>query len=289
MFETSWLRAFASFAEHKNFTHAARKLHVSQPALFAQVQKLTEAAGTRLYKRVGRGIVLTEAGTRLASFAKKNLAEQAALMEEFRTGRARANVVLCAGEGAYLYLIGEAVQRSVRDARTPIELLVRDADDTLTALRTGTAHIGVLPLTTIPANMTAEKLAHVGQMLVLPETHPLAQKPRLALEDLGGVALIVPPAGTGQRRALENAFMNAGVSWEIAVEARGWPLAIHLVKLGTGLSIVNDFCHLPAGLVGKPLDGLPSHTYYAVRITDAPFEGAAERVWKRLISSKRIT
>lgn len=220
----------------------------------------------------------------MAAFAKKNLADQAALVEELRTGRARARVVLCAGEGAYLYLLGEAVQRSVRDARTPIELLVRDAADTLTALRSGAAHIGVLPLTSIPPRMIAEPLTRVGQMLVLPEAHPLAQKSTLTLADLEGAALIVPPPGSAQRRTLEEALSSAGVSWEIAVEARGWPLAIHLVKLGTGLSIINDFCRLPAGLVGKPLAGLPSHTYYAVRMEDTPLEGAVERVWKRLLA-----
>lgn len=287
MLETSWLRAFASFAEHLNFTRAARALHLSQPALFAQVQKLSDAAGAPLYKRAGRALVLTEAGERMAAFARKSLSDQAALVEELRTGRARARVVLCAGEGAYLYLIGEAVQRSSRDAKTPLELLVRDAADTLGALRTGAAHIGVLPLASIPPRLLAEPLAHVGQMLVLPESHPLAQKSRLTLEDLSNMALIVPPPGSSQRRALDEVLATAGVSWEIAVEARGWPLVLHLVKLGTGLAIVNDFCRLPAGLVGKPLAGLPSHTYYVVRMDDTQLEGAVERVWKRLVAAAK--
>jgi DNA-binding transcriptional LysR family regulator len=122
-------------------------------------------------------------------------------------------------------------------------------------------------------------------MLVLPENHPLAQKSRLTLEDLAGAALIVPPPGSSQRRALEEALAAAGVSWEIAVEARGWPLVLHLVKLGTGLAIVNDFCRLPAGLVGKPLPSLPSHTYHVVRLEDTVLEGAVERVWKRLVAA----
>jgi LysR family transcriptional regulator, low CO2-responsive transcriptional regulator len=287
MLETSWLRAFASFAEHLNFTRAARALHLSQPALFAQVQKLSGAAGAPLYKRSGRALVLTEAGERMAAFARKSLADQTAFVEELRTGRLCARVVLCAGEGAYLYLIGEAVQRSVRDAKTPIELLVRDAADTLTALRTGAAHIGVLPLASIPPRLVVEPLAHVGQMLVLPEAHPLAQKSQLSLADLSGASLIVPPPGSSQRRALEEALSSAGVFWDIAVEARGWPLALHLVKLGTGLSIVNDFCRLPPGLVGRPLGGLTSHTYYAVRLEDTPLEGAIERVWKRLLAARK--
>ena len=289
MFETSWLRAFASFAENLNFTRAARKLHLSQPALFAQVQKLSDAVGTPLYKRAGRGLVLTEAGERMAAFARKNLADQVALVEELRTGRARARVILCAGEGAYLYLIDQAVQRSVRDARTPIELLVRDASETLAALRTGAAHIGVLPLESIPPRMIAEKLACVGQMAVLPESHPLTEKPQLSLADLAGAALIVPPPGSAQRRVLDEALSKAGITWDVAVEARGWPLTIHLAKLGTGLAIVNDFCRLPSGLVGRPLAGLPSHTYCVVRMDETPLEGPVERVWKRLLAAKRLS
>lgn len=287
MFETSWLRAFAAFAEHLNFTHAARALHLSQPALFAQVQKLEEAAGTPLYKRVGRVLELTDAGERMALFARKNLADQASFLDELRTGQNRARVVLCAGEGAYLYLLGEAVEKSVKDARTPIELLVRDAPDTLAALRTGVAHIGVLPMASIPPRMVVEPLARVGQMLVLPENHPLAQKSHLLLSDLEGSSLIVPPAGSAQRKVLEDAMAQAGVSWDIAVEVRGWPLTLHLAKLGTGLAIVNDFCRLPSGLVGKPLSGLPSHTYFAVRMEETSREGAIERVWKRLVGIKK--
>jgi DNA-binding transcriptional LysR family regulator len=287
MLETPWLAAFAAFADHLNFTHAARSLHLSQPALFAQVKKLADAVGAPLYRRAGRALVLTEAGERTAAFARKNLAEQAAFVEELRTGRARSRVVLCAGEGAYLYLVGEAVQRSCRDARTPLELLVRDAAGTLEAVRTGAAHVGVLPLSGAPPRLVAEPLARVGQTLVLPEGHALAQKARLTLGDLSGVALVVPPSGSAQRATLEEALARAGVAWEVAVEARGWPLTLHLVRLGAGLAIVNDFCRLPQGLVSRPLAGLPSHTYHAVRLVDTPLEGAVGRVWKRLVSAAR--
>lgn len=289
MFETSWLRAFAAFADSLNFTHAARALHLSQPALFAQVQKLAEAAGAPLYRKVGRALVLTEAGERVAAFARKNLNEQAALVSELRTGRARSRVVLCAGEGAYLYLIGEAVQRSSRDARTPIELLVRDAAGTLTAVRTGAAHIGVLPLAGSPPGFSISPVAKVGQMLVVPESHPLAEKERVDLEDLSGIPLVVPPAPSAQRAALEEALVLAGANFEVAVEVRGWPLTLHFVKLGAGLAIVNDCCRLPAGLVGKPMADLPSHTYHAIRLEGTPLEGAVERVWRRIVATEPLS
>lgn len=287
MLETSWLYAFAAFAEHKNFTHAARALGLSQPALHAQVQKLAEVVGAPLYRRVGRALVLTDGGERVAAYARRTLAQQVEFVEGLRAGRPRARVVLAAGEGAYLYLIGEAVQRSVRDARTPLSLLVRDAAGTLAAVRTGEAHLGVLPLETRPPRLVVETLARVGQMLVLPEAHPLACKPRVELSDLEGASLVVPPEGQPQRVVLEEALRAARVGWEVAVEVRGWPLTLQLARLGAGLAVVNDFCRLPSGLVGRPIAGLPSQTYAAVRLADAPLEGAAERVWKRLLAAAR--
>jgi DNA-binding transcriptional LysR family regulator len=204
-----------------------------------------------------------------------------------RAGRTRTRVVLSAGEGAYLYLIGEAVQRSARDARTPLSLLARDAAGTLAAVRTGEAHIGVLPLETRPPRLVVEPLAVVGQKLVLPESHPLACKPHVELSDLEGVALVVPPEGQPQRVVLEEALRAAGVRWDVAVEVRGWPLTLRLARLGAGLAIVNDFCRLPPGLVGRTIQSLPSQTYAAIRLADAPLEGATERVWRRLLTAAR--
>ncbi|MDI1483828.1 LysR family transcriptional regulator [Polyangium sp. y55x31] len=287
MLETSWLRAFAAFAEHKNFTHAARALGLSQPALHAQVQKLAEVVGAPLYRRVGRALVLTDGGERVAAYARRTLAQQAEFVEGLRAGRPRTRVVLSAGEGAYLYLIGEAVQRSVRDARTPLSLLVRDAAGTLAAVRTGEAHVGVLPLETRLPRLVVEPLATVGQMLVVPEGHALAGKERVEFADLEGAALVVPPEGQPQRVVLEESLRAAGVRWDVAVEVRGWPLTLRLARLGAGLAIVNDFCRLPPGLVGRPIAGLPNQTYAAIRLADAPLEGGTERVWRRLLAAAR--
>jgi DNA-binding transcriptional LysR family regulator len=68
--EADRLRAFAAFAEHLNFTTAAAQLRISQPALHVKIRKLGAALGVELYERHGRGLVLTEAGQRLAEFAR---------------------------------------------------------------------------------------------------------------------------------------------------------------------------------------------------------------------------
>jgi DNA-binding transcriptional LysR family regulator len=51
--ELDTLRAFAVFAEHRNFTAAAAVLRISQPALHVKVGKLAQVLGVALYRREG--------------------------------------------------------------------------------------------------------------------------------------------------------------------------------------------------------------------------------------------
>jgi DNA-binding transcriptional LysR family regulator len=68
------LRSFAAIAETGQLTRAAEKLHVSQPALSAQLKALEEALEFALFERTPNGMVLTAAGKRLLTDADKVLA-----------------------------------------------------------------------------------------------------------------------------------------------------------------------------------------------------------------------
>ena len=63
------LRAFEAAARHLNVTRAAGELHVSQSAVSHQLRALEQQLGTALFRRTGSGLVLTEAGRRLAASA----------------------------------------------------------------------------------------------------------------------------------------------------------------------------------------------------------------------------
>ena len=56
------LRAFESAAEHLSFTKAARELHLTQSAVSQQIRHLENELGCPLFRRVGRALVLTQAG-----------------------------------------------------------------------------------------------------------------------------------------------------------------------------------------------------------------------------------
>jgi DNA-binding transcriptional LysR family regulator len=67
------LQYFAAVVEEETISAAARKLHVSQPPMSAQLRQLEEECGTRLFERGARRITLTEAGRVLYRYAQQIL------------------------------------------------------------------------------------------------------------------------------------------------------------------------------------------------------------------------
>ena len=73
--EVYQLRYFLAVAETGNFTRAAQRSFVSQPSLSQQIINLEEELGQKLFQRLGRKAVLTEAGTTLLERTRRILAE----------------------------------------------------------------------------------------------------------------------------------------------------------------------------------------------------------------------
>src|SRR5215475_8789306 len=83
--ELRHLRYFVAVAEELNFTHAAVRLRVAQPALSSQVKDLEEELQTRLFDRGRTGVQLTRAGKAFYTRAKSILAQAALATNEART------------------------------------------------------------------------------------------------------------------------------------------------------------------------------------------------------------
>ncbi len=282
------LRAFIVFAEHRNFTHAARELALSQPALFAQVKRLAEDLDVSLYRRKGRRLELTPQGVEVQRFARDLISSSEAFLDRLRGSKKTEPVRLAAGEGSYLYLLGGSLREHRRSSAHPLQLLTRDAPSTVAALRSGDADVGVAALSELPADLHSEVLATVGQALVLPRSHPLAKRRRLSLDDLEGASLIVPPVGRPHRTALSRALLGAGVSWRVAVEVNGWELMVHFAQLKMGLAVVNDFVRVPRGLVARPLLGLAPIPYQLLTRPDEqrPAVGELAAMLRRCTAGK---
>ena len=277
------LDAFVTFAEHLNFTRAARARRISQPALHTQVKKLSEALGVALYTRRGQKLALTPDGERVLGFGRDARERVRAFVAELSHRDVEGPIVLCSGEGAYLYLLGEGLRRfSARSTTRDLRLLVRDHEGTVLAVRTGEAHLGVASLDAPADGLRADPITEVGQVVLVPAAHPLAEKRAVRLRDLAGERLVVPPEGRPHRTLIAQSLRAAGVRWHVGVEASGWELLARFAELGMGLAIVNAFCRVPEGLVARPMPELPSRTYHLLQRRDAAREGAVSTLAQTL-------
>lgn len=275
------VQAFAVFAESLNFSAAAQVLHISQPALHTKIRKLGEQLNTPLYLRHGRTLSLTGQGEAVARLGRE-LAARTRLFCETMQGQAHQPVVLAAGEGAYMYLLGGGIRSFLQGPEARLSLLTADRDRALQHVREGRAQLGVAPLVSVPDDLDAQLLCVVGQALAVPRRHPLAQRKSLKLKDLAGHALIVPPEGRPQRQMLASLFQSQGVEWSVAVEAGGWELMLQFVQMGIGGAVVNACCRIPRGLKLVPIPELPRLHYHLFRMREAMPHPEATRLAKLL-------
>jgi len=68
-------RFFEAAARHLNFTQAAKEMHVTHGAVSQRIKRLEEHLGTRLFRRSGRGMQLTDEGRRLLERVRAAISE----------------------------------------------------------------------------------------------------------------------------------------------------------------------------------------------------------------------
>ncbi len=86
----NWLRSFEASARHLNFTQAATELNLTQAAISQQVKGLESQLGVGLFKRLPRGLELTEAGQAYMPVVHEAVERLAAATDElFGQGRKR--------------------------------------------------------------------------------------------------------------------------------------------------------------------------------------------------------
>ncbi|GAA0573242.1 LysR family transcriptional regulator [Paractinoplanes ferrugineus] len=258
------LAAFAAFADSLNLTRAAEQLHISQPALHSKLATLSREFGLSLYERIGNRLELTPGGENVARYAREHQQRLEAFLTELHGVPADRPLVTAAGHTAYLYLLGPTIRRMLAERPGSLRPLHTDRTEMQTAVRTGRAHLGISNLHVLPTDLTAVPIASYPQMLLMPESHRLANKKAVRLKDLAGSDLIVPPPARPHRISLERALTDAEVAWNIAVEAEGLPMTLDFATLGVGLAVVAG-CVTPApGLTVRPITDLPVVTFHAV-------------------------
>lgn len=211
MIEVHELRIFVAAAEEENFSAAARKLHLSQPAVSFQIQSLEQHLNVQLFHRDGRHITLTEAGHELLPLAREMINLATRIEETMCAGQGivKGNVVIgcTTSPGKYVlpHLIG-AFRQKYPETHFSVQVMTRlEAEEQLLAKQ---VHIGVLGLPAKSKDLECFPFFTDELILITPVHHPWAARGSITLKDLYQADWIVRE-GTAATRQAVSATLNA--------------------------------------------------------------------------------
>jgi LysR family transcriptional regulator, low CO2-responsive transcriptional regulator len=237
------LRAFHQAATYLNFSKAAKKMCITQPAVTAQIKTLEDFLDLKLFSKKGGKLLLTDAGQTIFQYSKKIFDHEIELIQAIkeikqlkrgtlRLGTARTyakhfipflisgfhesypQVTIQLDEGNSLEMI-----KSVRELKNELAVVARTDGD---------ADISFLPFRKEPLSL-----------IVAPE-HPLAKKGIVLFKEIVDEPLIMKETGSGTRRLVEQLFADHRIHPKILMETSDGEMIKLLVRHGDGISFLAE-------------------------------------------------
>ena len=240
------LEYFVAAAEELNFTHAADRLHVTQPPFSKQIHELEGELGIELFEKQGKGVALTPAGKSFLIDARRILEDcEASIRKAQRISRGEIGELAIGYMSALTHdFLGKALETwRLTAPGIIVDCIEMDFESQERALLEGRISVGILE----PGDRPVLKLLQVRLLieypvrLALPKSHPYADKPEIPLsllkeEPFIGLDRMHPNYGDW----LLKACRRAGFKPRIVKEADGAASALAFVAAGFGVAVISE-------------------------------------------------
>lgn len=246
--ELTPLKSFLEVAREGHVTRAAARLHLTQPAVSAQLAKLEDELGVALFHRTPKRMVLTEAGRLFLAHVEQALRTlsdgQRALAE--LSGMARGTLSIGGGATATTYLLPPLLGR-FHEAYPGIQLFVREqgSQGVVEAVLAGDLDLGVVTLPLDPTRgrprLHVEVWTEDELRLIVPPGHALAGQDRFRWASLQGAPVVLFEAGTSVRDLIDGRLAAAGIEVQIVMELRSIESIKQMVAQGIGAGFVSRY------------------------------------------------
>lgn len=245
--ELQQLRYFVAVAETGNFTRASERSNVSQPSLSQQILNLEKEVGHKLFHRLGRKAVLTEAGTAFLERARRILFEVENAAKELSDHPALGRRITV---GAVQTVMPYLITPFIAQCRVSYPNLQVDAREDfrgklVTAVIEGELDLAVVPRPVKDHRVAIEPLLEEPLLLVVGKDHPIASRTEISIGDLAQenfVSLGDSSALAGQIREF---FGDQKFQPRIAYRCAQVATLKLFVSMGLGISILPQLARLP--------------------------------------------
>jgi LysR family hydrogen peroxide-inducible transcriptional activator len=238
--ELSQLRYVMAIADTGNFTRAATRLNVAQPSLSQQIIKLERELGHKLFHRMGRKAVLTEAGTVFLERARRILFEVEDATKELADHPSlERRITVGAIPTLAPFMLPTLISRC-RKRFPNLQVNIRE-DFKVTLVQEildGQLDLALAALPVTDPSIQVEVLWKEPLILVVAKGHPLASKERVIGADLANETFIL--LGSSSSLAAQVRRFCGENNFEPRIGSRCAQIATvkALVGIGAGISIL---------------------------------------------------
>lgn len=259
--EITQLHYFKTVAKYESFTRAAEDLHITQSALSRSIAQLEDDIGLQLFeRRRGGRITLNQDGHFFLNHVimiLNTLENTVSAMKE-AAGLERGIVTIAQSETVFVKHVIRDFLLSYPSVRLNCRL--QSPEQIKSCLYDGTLNFAVCSEQISGADLIWEPLFHDHMTVLLPGSHPLADRERIYLAQLRQERFIIPNLGYGMNSQITDLCGLAGFVPHIVYEGLGDDLCGQLVTAGIGVMLAPfsiSYGVRALGVERNPVIGIP--------------------------------
>ena len=250
--DLEWLVAVA---DHQHVSAAAEAVGTSQPTLSRTLARCEAELGARLFDRVPDGVRITPAGVLVVDAARDLTSRYRQLVSSLdRVLDVETGLVRLAFLDSMATSLVPSLLRAFHAGAPAVRVQLRQEPGHEIARDLG---LGAVDLAITAAPPEGAYGWHVLQeerlVVVVPATHPWAEREQVSLDELGSEELITTPVGYGYRQLVDGLLREAGVAPAISFESQDLVTIEGLVGAGLGVAVVPEALAGHSGTVGLRL------------------------------------
>ena len=238
------IQAFLAVVDLGNFTRAAARMNMAQPALSLTIRELEAELGIRLFDRTTRRVELTAAGADFTYSARKLIDDFELVMRNARelTERKRGRIVIAAPPLlAAMILPGAIADYKSTFPGIDVRLIDTQTDKIVHKVRSGEADCGVGTFNESENGLERQLLVKDALMVFCSRPSPLSKARQVPWRALSEHPVIAMTRDSSIRLLAERAFEAAGQTLRPAFEVSQMTTAVMLVEAGLGVAVLPTY------------------------------------------------
>lgn len=290
------LLAFLTVADEQNFTRAAEKLHVSQPAISQHIQHLEERLNVKLLDRTHKSVRLNQAGTIVYHHAMEILNQYRLMERRIEDLADSASGPLCIGAS---FTFGEYVLPHVVAQFCKIfpkispTISIGNTQMVVERLTHGDIDIGIIEGHTKVEGIVVEPFAEDTVAVVASSHHPLTRKQRVDANEIAQASWIVRESGSGTREITEHVLHTHHIHPESMIEYGSTQVIKESVEAGLGITILSKWV-IRKELKWNTLSEIhftdePIHRDFSIVLRKSDFQTKATQLFAKFLRDKSTT